>query len=101
MPQHIDTRIAFYRCGVDFGADAKVILVSGLNRLVWMKGTRTLIGIRGRWPDVQPYSLELRTFKFNDDRLVYDGGETLLSGGRLSKPYQWPQWLTPLIWFLE
>lgn len=82
--QLIDTRIAFTRCGVDYGSDAKVLLAKGLFRLVWAKATKTLIGIRGCGHTSSPCSLELREFRLDGERLSPKGSETLFSGGRLS-----------------
>lgn len=83
--QLIDTRIAFSRCGVDYGSDARVLLVKGFFRLVWAKATKTLIGIRGCGHTSSPCTLELREFRHDGERLVQCGSETLLSGGRLSR----------------
>ena len=83
--QLIDTRIAFSRCGVDYGSDARVLLAKGLFRLVWAKATKTLIGIRGCGHTSSPCTLELREFRRDGERLVPCGSETLLSGGRLSR----------------
>ena len=86
--QTIDTRIAMYAFGVDYGADAKVLLVKGLKRLVWSKGTKTLIGIKGLGTLDAPCTLQIRGFKRDKDRIVYDGSigaGYILVGGRLSK----------------
>ena len=83
--QLIDNRIAFTRCGVDYGSDAKVLLVKGLFRLVWAKATKTLIGIRGCGHTSSPCSLELREFRLDGERLSPKGSETLFAGGRLSR----------------
>ena len=83
--QLIDTRIAFTRCGVDYGSDARVLLVKGLCRLVWAKATKTLIGIRGCGHVSRPCTLELREFQLNGEQLSPKSSETLLSGGRLSR----------------
>lgn len=83
--QLIDERTAFFRCGVDYGADAKVLLVKDMNRLVWAKGMSTLIGVRGCGHSVSPCRLELRVFEREGERIRYKTSETLLSGGRLTK----------------
>lgn len=81
----IDSRTAFLRCGIDYGSDARVLLVKGLKRLVWTKGSTTLIGIRGCGHVTTPCTLMLREFKHDGDQLSPGRSETLLSGGRLSR----------------
>lgn len=83
--QLVDTRAAFSRCGIDYGADARVLLVKGLFRLVWANATKTLIGIRGGGHTSRPCTLELREFHLDGEHLLPRGSETLLSGGRLSR----------------
>lgn len=85
----VDTRVAMYHLGVDYGSDANVLLVNGLLRLVWAKGTKTLIGIRGLGTLDAPCTLQIRAFKRDrNGDVVYDGSrgrDDILVGGRLSK----------------
>jgi hypothetical protein len=81
----IDTRSAFLRCGIDYGSDARVLLVKGLFRLVWAKASTTLIGIKGGGFARTPCTLVLREFEQEGGRISPGRSETLLSGGRLSR----------------
>lgn len=81
----IDSRTAFLRCGIDYGSDARVLLVQGYVRLVWTKASSTLIGIRGCGHVSHPCQLELREFKLENGQLRPYRSTTLLSGGRLSR----------------
>jgi len=83
--QLVDTRAAVSRCGIDYGADAHVLLVQGLFRLVWANATKTLMGIRGGGHITRPCTLELREFQLDGEHLLPRGSETLLTGGRLSR----------------
>lgn len=83
VEQRIDARADFHRMGVDFGADARVLLAKGLDRLVWTKGHRQWMSISA---GVSTFhcSLELRSFVREQQRLRFDTGRTLFEGGRLS-----------------
>lgn len=81
----IDHRQDFYRLGVDFGSDARVLIVSGGHRLVWTKWHKELLGMIGMGQTTFPCSLTIRSFSFVDEKIVYRGSEDLFSGGHLSK----------------
>lgn len=80
----IDTRAIMYRAGVDFGADARVLAVSGWHRLVWARGHSQLMGMRGLGSRTFACSLSLRTFRqAADGRVEYAGSQELFAEGRL------------------
>ena len=85
----VDTRVAMYHLGVDYGSNANVLLVKGLLRLVWAKSTKTLIGIKGLGTLDSPCTLQIRAFKRDHKGdVVYDGSrgkDEIIVGGRLSK----------------
>lgn len=83
--QIIDTRIDMYMLGVDTGSDAKVLVASGLLRLVWSKAHSRAYGMRGMGSVAEPGCLEARRFELKDGRLNWRGSTDLLSGGRPSR----------------
>ncbi len=80
----IDRRQDFYRLGVDFGSDARVLVVSSTHRLVWTKWHKELLGMIGMGQSEFPCSLSIREFSAVGEKIVYGGSEDLFSGGRLS-----------------
>ena len=80
----IDRRLDFYRLGVDFGSDARVLVVSPTHRLVWTKWHKELLGMIGMGQTEFPCSFAIREFSLIGEKIVYGGSEDLFSGGRLS-----------------
>lgn len=90
VPRIIDSRTAMYLLGVDVGADATVLAISGLKRLVWVKSHTSMLGgngMPGARKNFAP-TLEIRSFKrvLNGSQiyLQWDRAVELTSGGRLS-----------------
>lgn len=81
----IDRRQDFYRLGVDFGSDARVLVVSATHRLVWTKWHKELLGMVGMGQTEFPCSFAIREFSLVGEKIVYGGSEDLFSGGRLSR----------------
>ena len=94
VPKVTDRRCVMYAFGVELRADADVLAISGLKRLVWAKPHFSMVGGNGM-PGARQHSattLAIRHFKriarlnANESYIEWDFAQNLSVGGRLSKP---------------